>query len=728
MILQIEAPFITLVILRLIWVLPSFSYYKRLGQIRFIYMMVGWFLWGVSPISHLLESYHCIFTFFYGFSALLGTYFIIASIFCEFSIIPSKKINIGAIILIVPFSTSYFIIPESYFFLLTLFQAVLILGGLLLGIVFNNGIRKTGGKLSFVWFILLGLLSVVQIMMFILISDFSTSYYAFGLNYLIIFLINFFIISVEENIMINQIYLNNQEIRKRENRFRSLVESSSDLIWETDEKGKYKFVSKKIFDLLGYKPEELIGKNYTFCMHPEEGNRVKNYLSSIYEAKKPFLLFEYIKIHKDGRKIIFGSSGVPKFDENQNLIGFIGVDRDITELKVIQEKLILGQKMEAIGRFAGGIAHDFNNILTVIVGLSDYLIDEISEKESEKNIPKLEILDEFLTDINKAGKRASELTRQLLAFSRKQILNPKVINVNTIIEDMETMLRKLVSEDISFVINYGGSINNIMCDPNQFEQVIMNLALNARDSMPKGGKLIIETSNSNFTSEISITKMKPGHYVLIAVSDTGIGMDEEQLSHLFEPFYTTKRLGNGTGLGLSTVYGIVKQSKGEISVYTNPGVGTSFKVYFPSSDLPLSEIEISKSYSNEELKGNETILLVEDEDLLRKFVYKILKSHGYNVLTADNPGSALEIYRKYPSKIHLLLTDVIMPQMTGKDLSDIILKESPDIRLLFTSGYADKAIVERGILIEGLNFLQKPFSSKNLLIKIRKILKFNQVN
>ncbi len=528
-------------------------------------------------------------------------------------------------------------------------------------------------------------------------------------------LVSIIILTISISILLrHQVRVKTEKLHESEQRFRSLVESSSDWIWEIDKNGKYIYISPKIEDLLGYKPDEIIGKTPFDLMPPDEAERVSKLFDNIIREQKPFDTIENVCLHKDGKRVILETSGLPIFDEDKNLIGYRGIDRNITELKEIQEKLMLAQKMEAIGRFAGCIAHDFNNLLTVINGLSAMMIEDIPNENQE-------IMDN-LEEIYKAGDRGASLTKQLLAFSRKQIFEPRVINLNNLIKNMEPMLKRLVSEDISINFIYYDRLANIFVDSTQIEQVVMNLVLNARDAMPKGGDLIIETSYTHIPSENALLDVKSGDYVQISVSDTGIGMNKEELSHLFEPFYTTKGPEKGTGLGLSTVFGIVKQCYGDISVYSKVGEGTTFKVYLPQTVHHIEKQHQLKKYPNEALRGTETILVVEDEDSIRQFIVKILKSKGYNVLYADNPEKALEISRNFDKKIHLLLTDIIMPIMTGKELADIILKKNPNMPVLFVSGYVDKAIDELNDSEKGLNFLPKPFSSTDLLKMVRDIL------
>ena len=383
------------------------------------------------------------------------------------------------------------------------------------------------------------------------------------------------------------------------------------------------------------------------------------------------------------------------------------------ELKETQDKLVQSQKMDALGRFAGGIAHDFNNLLTVINGLSEMMIDSLTDDH--------QYMKEDLQEILNTGNRAAALTRQILAFSRKQIIQPKVINVNDLIQNMLNMLKRLMGENISIKLHLAPDLENVFIDVGQMEQVFMNLFVNARDAMPNGGSLIIETHNRTIAAGIIKNNVAPGVYTQISVTDSGIGIDERKLSHIFEPFYTTKEQGKGTGLGLSTVYGIVQQNKGDISVYSHLGSGTTFNIYFPQINLPISKIHAPEIFISDTHKGEETILLVEDEDFLRNYIHRVLTSNGYTVLDVEDPFHALEIFRNYSKEIHMLLTDIIMPKMTGNQLADIITQENSSILVLFMSGYSERAIDIQGVLKEGINFIPKPFSSGELLRKIKTV-------
>jgi nitrogen-specific signal transduction histidine kinase/ActR/RegA family two-component response regulator len=387
---------------------------------------------------------------------------------------------------------------------------------------------------------------------------------------------------------------------------------------------------------------------------------------------------------------------------------------DVTERRVLEEQLRQSQKLEAIGQLAGGIAHDFNNLLTVVTGYSDLTVRQLQAADPVRR---------NVEEIKKAGERAASLTRQLLAFSRKQVLQPKVLNINAVISDIEKMLRRLIGEDVGLKTIIASELGSIKADPGQIEQVLMNLAINARDAMPQGGKLTIEAENVYLNDEYARQHIavKPGPYVMLAVSDTGTGMDEKTQAHIFEPFFTTKEAGKGTGLGLSTVYGIVKQSGGNIWVYSEVGRGTTFKIYLPRVDEGAQEYKRSAEVE-EIFQGTETILLAEDEEMVRKLAREVLETYGYQVLEAANGREALLICERYKEPIHLLITDVVMPEMSGRELSDRLAQLRPEIKVLYMSGYTDNAIVHQGVLDEGANFIQKPFSPHTLAQKVRTVL------
>jgi len=379
-----------------------------------------------------------------------------------------------------------------------------------------------------------------------------------------------------------------------------------------------------------------------------------------------------------------------------------------------EEQLRQSQKMEAIGQLAGGIAHDFNNLLTAITGYSDLTLRKLQPAD-----PLIRNVEE----IRRAGERASSLTRQLLAFSRKQVLQPIVLNLNVVIAGLENMLQRVIGEDIELRTELDAQLGSVKADPGQIEQVILNLAVNARDAMPQGGKLTIETQSVYLEKEYAKQhiSVSPGPYVILAVTDTGTGMDEETQRRIFEPFFTTKEVGKGTGLGLSTAYGIVKQSGGNIWVYSEVGHGTTFKVYLPRIGEVAEEYEPTVMTS-ERVEGTETILVAEDEEMVRKLAVQVLELYGYQVLEAANGGAALLICERHEGPIDLLITDVIMPEMSGRELADRLSQVRPDMKVLYMSGYANGAIGHRGVLEEDARFIQKPFTPDSLAHKVREVL------
>jgi nitrogen-specific signal transduction histidine kinase len=387
---------------------------------------------------------------------------------------------------------------------------------------------------------------------------------------------------------------------------------------------------------------------------------------------------------------------------------------DITERKLLEAQLRQAQKMEAVGRLAGGIAHDFNNLLTAITGYADLALSDLREGD-----PMRQDMEEIL----RAAHRAAELTRQLLAFSRQQVLAPRVLDLNEVVQSVDKMLRRLVGEDVELLSVLAPGLGHVKADPGQLEQVIVNLAVNARDAMPTGGKLTIETADAELaeTRVRDLAAVPAGRYVMLAITDSGTGMDEETKARIFEPFFTTKEQGKGTGLGLATVYGIVKQSGGFIWLYSEPGHGTTFKIYLPrvegAADAlapPVGTVEVPR--------GTETVLIVEDEEAVRALAKTALTRKGYRVLEAANGGEALLRCESEQAPIHLLVTDVVMPGLGGADLAQRLAPLRPDMKVLFISGYADRAAARHGTIQPGAAYLEKPFSLEALARKVREVL------
>jgi two-component system cell cycle sensor histidine kinase/response regulator CckA len=511
-----------------------------------------------------------------------------------------------------------------------------------------------------------------------------------------------------------------QDKAKAEELYRLIAENTTDLICLLDTRGRIAYVSPSYREILGYAPEHLLGRSIFSLIHPDEQDEARRRFVESRQGKKAGNLEWRLK-HIDGTWKVFDAVENWIYDEQDRPQRAIVVSRDLTErkqaekaLRDSEEQLRQAQKLEAVGQLAGGVAHDFNNLLTVITGYSDLLLKRIDEGDSNRT---------RVEEIKQAAARASSLTRQLLAFSRKQVLQPKIFDLNTLVADMGKMLRRLIGEDIELTTALTGNAVRINADPGQMEQVLMNLVVNARDAMPDGGKITIETAHIQVDQIYADNHLavQSGSYVMLAVSDTGSGIDPETRKHIFEPFYTTKEQGKGTGLGLSTVYGIVKQSGGNIWVYSELGQGTTFKVYMPQVadevSLPGNRVEPATT-----LTGTETILLVEDEPQIRRLAYEFLSESGYNVLASSDGRAALQILQERVVDVHLIVTDVIMPQMSGRELAERAREISPETKVLFMSGYTNDAIVRHGVLDPGTWFIQKPFAPDALARKVREVL------
>ena len=503
-----------------------------------------------------------------------------------------------------------------------------------------------------------------------------------------------------------------EALRDSEERYRDLVENAHDIIYSHDLKGNYLSVNKAAERITGYTCEEALKLNMSQTLVPECADRAKEMIARKL-AGENVTAYELEILAKDGRRIAIEVNSKLMY-ENGVPVAVQGIARDVTERKQLEEQLRQSQKMEAIGQLAGGVAHDFNNLLTAINGYSSLALQRIDDSSSIKP---------YLEEVKKAGDRAANLTRQLLAFGRKQIMQPLALDLNSVVSDMNKMLRRLIGEDIALSAKLAPDLRRIKADPGQVEQVLINLVVNARDAMPTGGNLTIETANVSLDQEYASHHMgiQPGRYVMLAVSDTGSGMDEATRAHIFEPFFTTKEKGKGTGLGLSTVYGIVQQSGGSIWVYSEPNQGTSFKVYLP--ELPShASADVVESHSEEIASGSERILLVEDEEVVRGLTTNILEGAGYQVIAASGGAEAAELCAARNEPIDLLLTDVVMPKTSGKEVAEQLTKMQPGLKVLFMSGYTDEAIVHHGVLDANVEFIQKPFTPAALSQKIREVL------
>ncbi|MBC7784083.1 MAG: PAS domain S-box protein [Burkholderiales bacterium] len=465
--------------------------------------------------------------------------------------------------------------------------------------------------------------------------------------------------------------------------------------------------------LYGYTAEEIIGHSILMLNPPDKSDEYAKLMARVRKGERVGAI-ETLRLRKDGTPVPVSLTASPIEIRAGKVTVASKISHDITRIKHLEEQFRQAQKMEAVGTLAAGVAHDFNNLLTIINGYSELIIDELPNEDPNRA---------YLMGIHEAGERAGILTRQLLAFSRKQMLESKVLNFNAIVTDTEKMLRRLIGEDIVLTTILDPAVRPVIGDPGQIQQVLMNLSVNARDAMPQGGQLTIETHHVTLDESYHRThpEIKPGQYAMIAVSDTGTGMDAATQARIFEPFFTTKGVGKGTGLGMAVVHGVVRQSGGMIEVYSELEKGTVFKLYFPAVEAPLSAAAPSRG-SRKMPAGTETILLVEDEDGVRALARKILHSCGYHLLEARDGKEAVTLAEGYEKRIHLLLTDVVMPLLGGRQLAEQLEITRPGIRVLFLSGYTDDAVVRHGILQAEVAFLQKPFSPIALAQKVRDVL------
>ena len=514
-----------------------------------------------------------------------------------------------------------------------------------------------------------------------------------------------------------------EALRESERTARAIFDLSFGFIGLLTPDGTLLDANRSALDFAGVRLSEVVGKPFWetpwWSHSPEMQNRIR---SAVHEAANGKLVrSEAIHPAQDGSLHFIDFTLKPVMDETGRVMLLIPEGRDITERKQaeesqlhLHEQLIQAQKMESIGRLAGGVAHDFNNMLSVIMGNAELAMTDMDRAQPPYN---------YLEEIRKAGERAANLTRQLLAFARKQTAVPKVLDLNETVEGMLKMLRRLIGEDIDLAWLPGAGLWPVKVDPSQVDQILANLCVNARDAIAGVGKLTIETANAAFDEACGTghAGFPSGEFVLLAISDNGCGLAKETLEHIFEPFFTTKEMGHGTGLGLATVYGIVKQNNGFINVYSEPGTGTTFKIYLPRQSGQALEAETATPAAIPKGQG-ETVLLVEDEPTILELTQKILKMQGYNTLTANTPDKAIRLAEEYPGVIHLLMTDVVMPKMNGRDLAKRLRPARPAMKCLFMSGYTADVIGRHGVLDEGIQFIQKPFSTRDLAIKLRAVL------
>lgn len=473
------------------------------------------------------------------------------------------------------------------------------------------------------------------------------------------------------------------------------------------------YVSPGFEKITGYEEEEVLGRNCRFLQGKQTApGPVEELRRAIREGRGCSV--ELLNYTKQGTPFWNALSISPIQDAHGRITHYVGVQSDVTERRKLEEHYLQAQKMEAVGRLAGGVAHDFNNLLTIINGHGEILLS---------SLPVEDPIREMVEEMTKAGTRAASLTRQLLAFTRQQVIAPRLLDLNAVVADMEKMLRRLIGEDVLLRTVLPDRLGMIRADPGQIEQVLLNLVVNSRDAMPQGGKLTIETSTVKLDETYGRTHpgVIPGNYVLLAVTDTGVGMTVEVRERIFQPFFTTKPPGKGTGLGLATVFGIVQQASGHVDVYSEVGVGTCFKIYFPcvEEERPAG---MGLSSQGTAPRGSETLLVVEDEDAVRLLIRTVLEQNGYRILEASGGAEAMELAKQHPNSIQLIVTDVVMPEMGGRQLVEALRRMHPKAKVLYLSGYTDDAVVRHGVLHDTANFLQKPFATLALARKVREVL------
>ncbi len=503
-------------------------------------------------------------------------------------------------------------------------------------------------------------------------------------------------------------------LRASEERFRALAENSSDAVVLIDHAARITYLTSSSQRHLGWLASEMLGRSLFDFVHPEDCELAGAQLADMLQRPGEAIVAEMRVRHADHTWRHMEGVGVNRLQEPS--VGAIVVTaRDVTERQKLEEQLRQSQKMEAVGRLAGGIAHDFNNLLTAILGYCNLMLDDI---------PPEDPLRQDLDEIRSAGERAAALTRQLLAFSRRQMLQPQIVDINTLVVQMEKMLRRLIGEDVELTSSLAADLSPVKVDPASIEQILVNLAVNARDAMPAGGRLTLETGLVDLDAAYadSHATVIPGRYVMLAVSDTGQGMDAATRARVFEPFFTTKEQGKGVGLGLATVYGIVKQSGGYIWVSSEPGHGTAFKLYFPPAEpIAPAAPPPKEAGGRNAYRGSETVLLVEDEDAVRALAGQVLRRSGYVVLEARHGLDALRVAERHQESIHLMITDLVMPHLNGRDLAQRFAEVRPDMKVLFMSGYTNHAVVHRD-LTPGSAFLLKPFTPDSFARKVRDVL------
>ena len=523
-------------------------------------------------------------------------------------------------------------------------------------------------------------------------------------------------VEIEERILMENI------LRKSEARFRTLVDTVPDLIWLKDADGVYLSCNVMFERFFGANEADIIGKTDYDFVDRDLADFFREHDRKAMAAGKPSSNEEWITFPDNGQRALLYTTKTPMYDKDGTLVGVLGIGRDISEIRrnederiKLESHLHQAQKIESVGRLAGGVAHDFNNMLGVILGHASLAL-----MGSDPTQP----LHANLEEIRKAAERSADLTRQLLAFARKQTIAPKVLDLNDTVAGMLKMLQRLIGEDMQLVWQPAQNLWPVKADPSQIDQILANLCVNARDAIADIGMITIETGNRSIDENYAVQNPEatPGEYVTITVSDNGCGMDKETLTHIFEPFFTTKGVGEGTGLGLATVFGAVKQNNGFINVYSEPGMGTKFTIYLPRHEESCRGTVSLAHETAPAPRGQETILLVEDEPAILNMAAMILTRQGYTVLQAHTPGEAIGIAAENSGAIQLLMTDVVMPEMNGRDLAKALQARHPQLKCLFMSGYTADVIAHHGVLDDGVHFIQKPFSLSDLAAKVRVVL------
>ena len=509
-------------------------------------------------------------------------------------------------------------------------------------------------------------------------------------------------------------------LREAEQRTRLMANNLKEMVLAYSMDRKLIYANPAVETLTGYSVGEIRDRGFIDWVHPADRDRMLPHWDEVFHGNS-FQDEEYRMTARDGSVHWMAATWGPMLDESGRQIGVQGSERDITDrkraeeaLRESQERYLQAQKLESIGRLAGGVAHDFNNLLTIINGYSDMVYDKLPAQDPLR--PRID-------QIRRAGERAAELTQQLLAFSRKQMIQPRPLDLNTLVADAERMFHRLLGEDIELITRLEPNLGLVMADAGQIHQVLMNLVVNARDAMPDGGKLFIETAEVEVDARYVVEHPEavPGPAVLLSVTDTGVGIDPETRAHIFEPFFTTKAQSKGTGLGLATVYGVVKQSQGWIMLYSEVGKGASFKIYLPRLTGGGAKPARSAREASQ-LRGSETVLVVEDQDEVRAFAVSVLESYGYNVLDARDGNQALALAKLYGSTIHVLLTDVVLPGINGRQLAERIAAARPEMKVLYTSGYTQDVIAHRGVLDRDVAYIAKPYTAEDLAEKLRAVI------